>query len=102
MPFYLYRNIETQIIYLQRAKFMRLARLVRVGRMKFIDIGANLTDTMYSGDYNGSNRHPPDLAAVLDRAESAGVVKMMVTGGSLEESRQVPGTEERAENYNKL
>ena len=67
---------------------MRLARLV--GRMKFIDIGANLTDPMYSGDYNGTNRHQPDLAAVLDRAESAGVVKMMVTGGNLEESRQVP------------
>ena len=69
---------------------MRLARLVGLGRMKFIDIGANLTDGMYSGDYNGTNRHQPDLAAVLDRAESAGVVKMMVTGGSLEESRQVP------------
>ena len=66
---------------------MRLARLV--GRMKFIDIGANLTDPMYSGDYNGTNRHPADLAAVLDRADSAGLVKMMVTGGSLEESRQV-------------
>ena len=66
---------------------MRLARLV--GRMKFIDIGANLTDPMYSGDYNGTNRHPADLTAVLDRADSAGLVKMMVTGGSLEESRQV-------------
>ena len=69
---------------------MRLARLVGVSRMKFIDIGANLTDPMYSGDYNGTNRHPSDLASVLDRAESAGLVKMMVTGGSLEESRQVP------------
>ena len=29
--------------------------------MKFIDIGANLTDAMYAGDYNGSNRHRPDL-----------------------------------------
>ena len=67
---------------------MRLARLVGASRMRFIDIGANLTDTMYSGDYNGTNRHPADLAAVLDRAESAGVVKMMVTGGNLEESRQ--------------
>ena len=66
---------------------MRLARLV--ARMKFIDIGANLTDPMYSGDYNGTNRHPADLASVLDRADSAGLVKMMVTGGSLEESRQV-------------
>ena len=73
---------------------MRLARLVSVSRMKFIDIGANLTDTMYAGDYNGTNRHPGDLAAVLDRAQSAGVEKMMVTGGSLEESRQVVIEEE--------
>ena len=52
--------------------------------MKFIDIGANLTDTMYQGEYNGSSKHPPDLEAVLQRAKTAGVVKMMVTGGNLE------------------
>ena len=68
---------------------MRAARQLLQYRMKFIDIGANLTDTMYSGDYNGTNRHPPDLAAVLQRAEASGVEKMMVTGGNLEESRQV-------------
>ena len=56
--------------------------------MKFIDIGANLTDTMYSGDYNGSSKHPPDLEAVLDRAKVAGVERMVVTGGSLAESRR--------------
>jgi len=56
--------------------------------MKFIDIGANLTDTMYQGDYNGSNKHPPDINAVLSRARAAGLVKMMVTGGNLEESKK--------------
>ena len=66
---------------------MRLTRLLT--RMRFIDIGANLTDSMYSGEYNGSSRHPEDLKAVLQRAETAGVEKMMVTGGNLEESRQV-------------
>ena len=60
----------------------------RRSTMKFIDIGANLTDTMYSGEYNGSSKHPPDLESVLQRAKSAGVVKMMVTGGNLEESRK--------------
>jgi len=54
--------------------------------MKFIDIGANLTDDMYTGQYNGSSRHPPDLQGVLERARENGVTKMMVTGGNLEES----------------
>jgi len=54
--------------------------------MKFIDIGANLTDSMYAGEYNGSSKHVPDLTAVLARAREGGVVKMMVTGGNLEES----------------
>ena len=79
-----------------------MKNLIRGGQrrviMKFIDIGANLTDSMYSGEYNGSSKHPPDLGSVLDRAKEAGVVKMMVTGGNLEESskaielsRQYPG-----------
>ena len=63
-------------------KFVKIRRVLR--KMKFFDIGANLTDTMYSGEYNGSSKHPPDLDAVLERAKNAGVVKMMVTGGNLE------------------
>ena len=59
-----------------------------VATMRFIDIGANLTDRMYSGEYNGSSKHPADLQAVIARAQEAGVEKMIVTGGSLEESRQ--------------
>ena len=57
-------------------------------KMRFIDIGVNLTDSMYSGEYNGSTKHPKDLEAVLARAKEAGVEKMMVTGGSLEESKK--------------
>ena len=50
------------------------------------DIGANLTDPMYSGLYHGSQKHPADLDAVLERAWSHGMKKMMVTGGSLDDS----------------
>ena len=32
-------------------------------------------------------RHPADLSAVLCRAREAGVERLLVTGGSLEESR---------------
>ena len=58
------------------------------GAIRLIDIGANLTDPMFSGFYNHgrSDRHPPDLDAVLDRAREAGVEKIIVTAGSLAEA----------------
>ena len=52
-----------------------------------IDIGANLTDPMFRGIYHSSQRHRDDFDDMLTRAKTAGVVKMIVTGGSLEDSR---------------
>ncbi|CAN0076626.1 unnamed protein product, partial [Ectocarpus fasciculatus] len=55
----------------------------------FIDIGANLLDDVFQGRYHGgSQKHEPDLDAVLERASAAGVEKMIVTAGTLEESRE--------------
>ncbi len=48
---------------------------------KFIDIGANLTDLMFSGIYHGSQKHTADLEQVLARAYSAGIEKIIVTAG---------------------
>lgn len=48
---------------------------------KFIDIGANLTDSMFSGFYNGSQKHQADLNQVLSRAFQAGLEKIIVTAG---------------------
>lgn len=43
----------------------------------FIDIGANLLDDCFQGRYNGgSQKHQPDLDAVLERASAAGVEKV--------------------------
>ena len=80
-----------KVLYICRSTLkLAVGRLAVRGaaRMRFIDIGANLTDRMYHGEYNGSSKHPADLPAVLSRAQEAGVEKMIVTGGSLEESRQ--------------
>ncbi|KAM7537630.1 hypothetical protein Aperf_G00000067692 [Anoplocephala perfoliata] len=52
---------------------------------KFIDIGANLTDSMFSGVYNGSQKHPPDLDQVLTRAFRTGLEKIIVTAGCEED-----------------
>lgn len=56
--------------------------------MHFIDIAANLTDGMFKGIYNGTERHQADLSTILSRSESAGVVKTMVTAGTLAQSQE--------------
>jgi len=58
-------------------------------QLRFIDIGANLTDSMYQGIYHGSKKHEPDLTSVLDRAfNNVGIKKLIITGGSLEDSQR--------------
>eukprot|EP00210_Caulerpa_lentillifera_P003555 g3391.t1 len=56
--------------------------------MGLIDIAANLTDEAYQGIYNDKQYHSPDLDQVLQRAKTAGVENIIVTGGNLEMSRQ--------------
>lgn len=66
----------------------RALSILRGPAMHFIDIGANLTDGRYKGEYNGSKKHDPDLQTVLSRADSAGVVRTVVTAGTLRQSRE--------------
>lgn len=51
------------------------------------DIGANLLDPMYSGEYNGKQYHKGDLQAALRRSYAAGVERIIITAGSLSEAR---------------
>ncbi len=59
-----------------------------------VDIGANLTDSMYQGEYHGSKKHDPDLDDVLQRAWDNGLQKMLLTGGSLADSERAIQTAE--------
>ncbi|XP_061362479.1 uncharacterized protein LOC133306204 isoform X2 [Gastrolobium bilobum] len=52
------------------------------------DIAVNFTDGMFKGIYNGKQCHVADIPTVLSRAWAAGVHRIIVTGGSLEESRE--------------
>uniref|UniRef100_A0A7S2UJL2 TatD related DNase n=1 Tax=Attheya septentrionalis TaxID=420275 RepID=A0A7S2UJL2_9STRA len=53
----------------------------------FVDVGANLLDDMYRGMYHGKERHEADLDRVLQRAWDNRVDKLVVTAGTVEESR---------------
>ncbi|XP_011310613.1 putative deoxyribonuclease TATDN1 isoform X2 [Fopius arisanus] len=55
---------------------------------KFIDIGANLLDPMYQGIYHGAEKHRPDLDIVLERSWKNNLSKIIITSGSLGESKK--------------
>ncbi|KAI8117464.1 hypothetical protein FF38_13349 [Lucilia cuprina] len=54
--------------------------------LKFIDIGANLTDPMFRGLYGGSQKHQDDLELVLRRSWLQDLQKMIITVGTLNEA----------------
>jgi TatD DNase family protein len=49
-------------------------------------IGINLTDPIFRGEYHGTQRHEDDFEDVLQRGIDAGCNKYMVTGSDLKES----------------
>jgi TatD DNase family protein len=51
------------------------------------DIAVNLTDPMYRGEYHGKTRHASDLDQVVERAKKAGVERILITGTSLQETK---------------
>lgn len=77
---------------LHASKLVRVCKWTRLrnfqSTMLFCEIAANLTDRMYNGEYNGTVRHQPDLHSVLSRARDAGVVRTLVTAGTMAQSRE--------------
>ncbi|KAF0698288.1 Aste57867_11081 [Aphanomyces stellatus] len=56
--------------------------------VRLIDIGANLVDPMFVGLYRGKQKHANDFEHMLTRAFANHVEKIIVTGGSLSESKE--------------
>jgi len=54
----------------------------------FIDMGANLLEDRFTkGVYRGTFRHEPDLDLIMRRAMDIGVKRIILTAGTVEESR---------------
>jgi TatD DNase family protein len=51
--------------------------------VRYADVAVTATAAEFAGIYRGKQNHPPDMATVLDRAQSAGVQKVLLTGMSL-------------------
>lgn len=61
----------------------------KVQVLQFIDIGANLLDERFiNGTYRGTYRHESDFANIIERATDIGMKKIIVTCGTIEESKQ--------------
>ncbi|RMJ26029.1 deoxyribonuclease tatD [Aspergillus sp. HF37] len=56
--------------------------------LRYVDIGINLSDPVFSGEYHGRQVHDSDMDDIIERARNMGCMKFMVTGSDLEESRR--------------
>lgn len=60
-----------------------------VPQLIFDQIGINLSDPVFRGEYHGRQVHDSDMDDIIQRARDVGCEKFMVTGSDLEESRRV-------------
>ncbi|CEL02636.1 Putative Hydrolase [Aspergillus calidoustus] len=55
--------------------------------LRYVDIGINLSDPVFKGNYHGKQVHENDLDDIIQRARDVGCQKFMVTGSDLGESK---------------
>ncbi|ELQ39820.1 deoxyribonuclease tatD, partial [Pyricularia oryzae Y34] len=66
----------------QKFDFPAEAPLRPSRKLRFADVAVTATAKEFAGIYRGKQQHAPDVDAVLHRASSAGVAKVMLTGMS--------------------
>lgn len=65
-----------------------LLELSTLSQLRLCDIGVNILDDMYHGNYHGKHIHENDVEDVITRARSLGVHSMIFTGSNIEESKK--------------
>jgi TatD DNase family protein len=55
---------------------------------RYYDVGLNITDSMFNGDYHNRNHHRNDTIDVLEKAYRHHVQDILLTGSSLSESKR--------------
>lgn len=53
---------------------------------QYVDIGANLLDSCFRGQYHGTQKHPDDFDDIITRARNVGVNACLVTAGCVSEA----------------
>ncbi|EAU34598.1 conserved hypothetical protein [Aspergillus terreus NIH2624] len=56
--------------------------------LRYVDIGINLSDPVFRGNYHGKQVHDDDMDDIVERAREVGCQKFMVTGSDLVESQR--------------
>lgn len=60
-----------------------------LNKMKLCDIGVNILDKMFCGEYNHKYIHENDINNVIDRANSLSVQTLICTGSNIEDSKKL-------------
>lgn len=63
--------------------------MMKIWKPRYFDIGVNLSDAMFQGNYHGSavKKHPADLDKVIERAHLFNVDRMLITASTISESK---------------
>lgn len=57
-------------------------------RLRLCDIGANIMDEMFYGEYHNKQQHESDVHQVVERAQSMGVCSIIFTGSCVKNSAE--------------
>lgn len=83
-------------------KLKLISRMAEHYIPKYYDVGVNITDSMFSGNYRNHQHHKNDIIEVLNKAYNHHVNDILLTGSSLDESLNTIEIIKSLKNFNEL